>query len=89
MLVKAVRTRDLSSYSAGNLVVANVGNVVHSIYLFSLPAGPLWLLHTFYVVNSALMLFWWWRYRSRHPVDEVVEAVAQPPKPSAGELVSP
>ena len=66
MLVKAVRTRDLRSYSASNLVVANVGNVIHSVYVFSLPAGPLWLLHSFYLVSSALMLFWWWRYRSRH-----------------------
>jgi uncharacterized protein with PQ loop repeat len=66
MLVKAVRTRDLRSYSASNLVVANVGNVVHSVYVFSLPAGPLWLLHAFYLVSSALMLFWWLRYRSRH-----------------------
>ena len=40
MLVKAVRTRDLRSYSASNVVVANVGNVVHSAYVFSLPAGP-------------------------------------------------
>jgi len=54
MLVKAVRTRDLRSYSASNLVVANVGNVVHSVYVFSLPAGPLWLLHSFYLVSSAL-----------------------------------
>lgn len=66
MLVKAFRTRDLRSYSASNLVVANVGNLVHSVYVFSLPPGPLWILHTFYVVSSALMLFWWWRYRSRH-----------------------
>jgi uncharacterized protein with PQ loop repeat len=65
MLIKAFRTRDLRSYSAGNLVVANVGNLVHSVYVFSLPPGPLWILHTFYVVSSALMLFWWWRYRSR------------------------
>jgi uncharacterized protein with PQ loop repeat len=77
MLVKAVRTRDLRSYSAGNLVVANVGNVVHSVYVFSLPAGPLWPLHSFYVVSSALMLFWWWRYRSHH--DGVV-----PAEPGAG-----
>jgi uncharacterized protein with PQ loop repeat len=47
MLVKAARTRDLRSYSAGNLVVANIGNVVHSVYVLSLPAGPLWLLHAF------------------------------------------
>lgn len=62
MLVKAVRTKDLSSYSAGNLVLANVGNAVHSVYVFSLPFGPLWFLHTFYVVSSAFMLLWWWRY---------------------------
>lgn len=65
MLLKAARTRDLSSYSRGNLVLANVGNAVHSIYVFHLPAGPIWLLHAFYVITSALMLFWWIRYRPR------------------------
>ena len=40
MLVKAFRTRDLESYSLGNLLIANVGNGVHSIYVFSLPIGP-------------------------------------------------
>ena len=78
MLVKAAKTRDLRSYSAGNLVVANIGNVVHSVYVFTLPAGPLWLLHSFYVVSSALMLFWWWRYRSRH-------RNAVPAEPGAGQ----
>ncbi|HET6759090.1 MAG TPA: hypothetical protein VFH20_07405, partial [Propionibacteriaceae bacterium] len=39
MLAKAHRTRDLASYSLGNLLPANVGNAVHSIYVFSLPAG--------------------------------------------------
>lgn len=62
MLVKAARTRDLGSYSFGNLALANVGNLVHSVYVFSLPAGPLWVLHSFYLVTSALMLWWWWRY---------------------------
>ena len=65
MLVKAARSRDLSSYSVLNLLLANVGNGVHSIYVFSLPAGPLWALHTFYLVSSALMLFWWARFRHR------------------------
>ena len=63
MLVKAARSRDLSSYSVLNLVLANVGNGVHSIYVFSLPAGPLWALHTFYLVSSGLMLWWWVRFR--------------------------
>ena len=63
MLGKAVRTKDLASYSRGNLVLANVGNLIYSLYVFHLPAGPIWLLHTFYAVTSALMLFWSLRYR--------------------------
>jgi len=63
MLVKAARTRDLASYSLGNLVLSNVANAVHSVYVFNLPAGPIWVLHLAYVLASALMLAWWWRYR--------------------------
>jgi hypothetical protein len=46
-------------------VLANVGNAVYSIYVFHLPPGPIWLLHTFYFVSSALMLFWSLRYAHR------------------------
>ena len=63
MLVKAYRTRDLSSYSLGNILLANVGNAVHSVYVFSLPAGPLWVLHSFYLTSTAMMLAWFLRYR--------------------------
>jgi hypothetical protein len=56
MLYRAVRTRDLGSYSRPSLVLANVGNVVQAIYVYSLPAGPIWFLHGFYLVASALML---------------------------------
>ena len=62
MLVKAARTRDLSSYSRGNLVLANVGNAIHSIYVIQLPAGPIWALHSFYVLTTALMLIWHLHY---------------------------
>ena len=62
MLIKAARTRDLGSYSRGNIVLANVGNAVYSIYVAQLPAGPIWALHTFYVVSSGLMLLWHLRY---------------------------
>lgn len=62
MLVKAARTRDLGSYSVGNLVLANVGNAVYSIYVFSLPVGPIWALHSFYVVSSLAMLAMWVGY---------------------------
>jgi uncharacterized protein with PQ loop repeat len=62
MLIKAYRTKDLASYSAGNIVLANAGNVVHSAYVYSLPPGPIWGLHTFYLVSTAMMLFWYLRY---------------------------
>lgn len=39
--VKAARTHDLSSYSLGNIAMANGGNAVHSVYVFSLPTGPI------------------------------------------------
>jgi len=67
MLVKAHRTRDLASYSLGNLLLANVGNAVHSVYVFSLSAGPIWALHSFYLATSGLMLIWWLRYGWRLP----------------------
>ena len=64
MLAKAARTRDLGSYSLGNLLLANAGNAVHSIYVFSLPPGPLWVLHSFYLVTTGLMLAWFLRYEA-------------------------
>ena len=67
MLAKAARTRDLGSYSVGNLVLANVGNAMYSIYVFSLPAGPIWALHSFYLVSSLAMLGMWVGYRRRLP----------------------
>ena len=65
MLVKAVRTKDLTSYSLGNLVIANLGNAVHSVYVYSLPLGPIWFLHTFYLAATAAMLVWHRRYAGR------------------------
>jgi hypothetical protein len=65
MLLKAVQTRDLKSYSLGNILLSNLGNVIHSVYVFSLPAGPIWLLHGFYLVTTAFMLVWYVRYEWR------------------------
>jgi hypothetical protein len=62
MLLKARRTRDLGSYSAGNIGLANVGNVVQTIYVLSLPPGPIWALHAFQLSASGLMLTWYLRY---------------------------
>jgi hypothetical protein len=65
MLVKAVRTRDLDSYSRGQLVLANAGNLVNSLYVFSLPVGPIWALHVFNVTCTLFMLVWHVRF-ARH-----------------------
>jgi len=64
MLAKALRTRDLRSYSLGNILLSNTGNAIHSIYVFSLPAGPIWLPHSFHLLTLALMLIWYVRYES-------------------------
>jgi uncharacterized protein with PQ loop repeat len=83
MLVKAWRTKDLSSYSPGNIVTSNVANLVYAVYVFSLPLGPIWLLHSFYLVATGLMLFWYLRYgpirhRVRHPRLRSVRTMIHP-----------
>lgn len=65
MLWRAARTRDLSSYSTGHLVLSNAGNLVHTVYVLSLPAGPVWALHGIYLTVTGLMLAWKVRWRSR------------------------
>lgn len=77
MLVKARRTRDMDSYSRGNLVLATLGNAIYSIYVFSLPAGPIWFLHLFYVASTLLMLAWHLRYTGRHPPETAGPEVAR------------
>lgn len=62
MLVKAHRTKDVGSYSLGNIALGNVGNALYTVYVLHLPAGPIWALHGFHTVSTALMLFWYLRY---------------------------
>ncbi len=62
MLSKAFRTRNLASYSLGNIVLGNVGNVIYSLYVFHLLPGPIWFLHGFNLVTTGLMLFWHIKY---------------------------
>lgn len=65
MLHKAYRTKDLRSYSKEMLAANTVANLIHAIYIFSLPPGPIWALHLFYLVTTALMLVWAIRYDGR------------------------
>jgi hypothetical protein len=68
MLYKAGRSKELGSYSLGNILLSNIGNLVHSIYIFSMPMGPIWLLHSVYLVTTALMLIWYLKYERGNPV---------------------
>jgi hypothetical protein len=89
MLYKAARTRDLGSYSLGYLALANIGNGFYAVYVFSMPVGPIWALHSFYMLSSALMLVWYLRYevrrRRRTSVGAEVSAVQarSSPRPAA------
>ncbi|MCP2366380.1 uncharacterized protein with PQ loop repeat [Agromyces flavus] len=56
MVRKALHTRDVSSYSVASLAMINAANGLYSLYVFTLPVGPIWALHTFYVVSCAIML---------------------------------
>lgn len=82
MLGKAARTKDLTSYSRANLVLANVGNLFYSVYVFHLPPGPIWLLHSFYLTSSALMLLWSLRYAATSPTGESTTPATTTPTPS-------
>lgn len=62
MAYKAYKTKDLKSYSLGHLVLSNLGNLIHWVYVSSLPLGPIWFLHGFYTLVTAFMLLWYFRY---------------------------
>jgi len=83
MVLKAARTRDLSSYSGGNLLLSNLGNILYAIYVFSMPMGPAWALYGFNLTVSATMLVYWLQYRTPRPRTKVAAAdtgaVTHPP----------
>ena len=64
MLVKAWRTKDLRSYSLGQIVLNNVGNLFYWLYVISLPFGPIYFMHGFFTLVSLLMLIWYFVYRT-------------------------
>lgn len=62
MLTKAFRTKNLASYSLGNILLSNIGNLIYSIYVFDLPPGPIWFLQIYNSVTTGLMLVWYLKY---------------------------
>lgn len=65
MVVRALTTKDLRSYSLSNLSLINLGNLFYWPYVASLPPGPIWFLHSFYTLVSAGMLLLYLRHRKR------------------------
>jgi uncharacterized protein with PQ loop repeat len=62
MVLKAVKTKDLSSYSLGNLALRNIGNLAYWPYVVSMPMGPVWFLQIFYTLVGIVMLFFYLHY---------------------------
>ena len=62
MLTKAFRTKNLASYSLGNILLSNIGNLIYSVYVFQLPPGPVWFLHSYNLLSTGLMLVWYLQY---------------------------
>ena len=78
MVLHAIKTRDVSSYSRVNLLMVNSGNAIYTIYVLSLPAGPIWLLHLVYTAVSAFMLavhVWWSRAEAPAELDDEDDVV--------------
>ena len=63
MVVKSGSDQGPELVQPGHIVLSNLGNLIHSVYVFHLPAGPVWVLHTFYLVTTALMLVWYLCYQ--------------------------
>jgi uncharacterized protein with PQ loop repeat len=84
MVVKAIRSGDLRSYSASALILGNVGNLVYTIYVLSLPVGPIWVLHGFYLTTMAIMLVLYASssLRARRAAHDAA-GLAPPPSPGA------
>jgi hypothetical protein len=62
MLWKLVKTRNAKSYSLGQIVLRNLGNLVYWIYVASLPVGPAWYLQGFFTLSGLVLLGCYLKY---------------------------
>ena len=62
-------------------MLATIGNAINSLYVFSLPIGPIWFLHLFNLTCTLVMLAWHLRYAGRHTT-----GVADPATGAFGDL---
>ncbi len=56
MLTKAIKTRDLHSYSLSHIGLSVSGNLINWLYVISLPLGPIWLLQGLFTFADLVML---------------------------------
>ncbi len=56
MLTKAIKTRDLHSYSLSHIGLSASGNLINWLYVVSLPLGPIWLLQGLFTFADLVML---------------------------------
>ncbi|MGB3828223.1 MAG: hypothetical protein WA962_05550 [Ornithinimicrobium sp.] len=71
MVWRAARTRDMTSYSRPSLALTNVANAIHTVYVLSLPLGPVYVLHSVHVVVAFFMLCWHVRHVRTAPKDRL------------------
>lgn len=69
MVWRAARTRDMTSYSRPSLALTNVANAIHTVYVLSLPLGPVYVLHSVHVAVAFFMLCWHVRHKPAAPQD--------------------
>jgi hypothetical protein len=62
MLLKALTTRNLQSYSLAQISLANTGNLIYWFYVIGLPVGPIWFLHAFNTAVALIMLALYLRF---------------------------
>jgi uncharacterized protein with PQ loop repeat len=86
MIYKAFATKNLKSYSMTSLLFNNLGNLIHALYVYSMPFGPIWLLHTFNLVATALMLFWYLRYERQCTVVKSILQFLRSLHPNAAQI---
>lgn len=67
MIYKALTTRNLKSYSLGQIGMANLGNLIHWLYMTTLPPGPIWFLHAFHTAVAVVMLALYLKFEFYQP----------------------
>ncbi len=57
MLWKAIKTRNVKSYSLGQILLRNLGNWIYWDYVASLPYRPAWYLQGLFTLSGLMLLF--------------------------------